>query len=96
MVESEKQKIRKEFERKESQVEVKKKMCAPPFQPSMPSSHHTLKLLTPTLCTTSAYRHHADDEVTDLCSLACCVDPAPALSNPHCSPLNPGPLNPKP
>ena len=29
LVEAEKQKIRKEYERKESQVEVKKKMCAP-------------------------------------------------------------------
>eukprot|EP00958_Prasinococcus_capsulatus_P023710 scaffold3587_cov364-Prasinococcus_capsulatus_cf.AAC.10 len=29
MVEAEKQKIRKEFERKEQQIDVKKKMCAP-------------------------------------------------------------------
>ena len=29
LVEAEKAKIRKEYERKESQVEVKKKMCAP-------------------------------------------------------------------
>jgi hypothetical protein len=29
LVEAEKQKIRKEYERKESQVEVKKKMCVP-------------------------------------------------------------------
>ena len=32
MVEAEKQKIRKEYERKENQIEVKKKMCAPPLR----------------------------------------------------------------
>ena len=33
MVEEEKQKIRQEYERKEKQVEVQKRMCAPPARP---------------------------------------------------------------
>ena len=33
MVEEEKQKIRQEYERKEKQVEVQKRMCAPPAHP---------------------------------------------------------------
>ena len=33
MVEEEKQKTRQEYERKEKQVEVQKRMCAPPARP---------------------------------------------------------------
>ena len=40
MVEAEKQKIRKEYERKESQVEVKKRMCVPRALLRAPHQRH--------------------------------------------------------